>query len=863
MSNGFAPPGEQKIDVPLDGGLVNLPPAWLLRPGELVRADNCEYQPGDPSLHKSKLTAAFATNITPATAPYLAHQLFYATFETHDDILVIVQIFITATSGIGLRVYFASATQGASIFWMTPQPDLVMPTAPRRGTLLQVSDEAFLALGQDTTLYGRVSVDLGYPRIYPWGVKPTTLALDCTWMWLKPFTAREAADWADWDHIMVAEQNPGYGDPTRTQYRWVDPLQWMKTGPKSRDTAPGYVYQTDYGHFVPVTPNIYTDVLQPFDGEPEYVVWITEYNATDDLETGFVDDIVPLTYLPRIYKGYTTAAYEPTPTVLDPAINRTRPHHLKPPLKFFRGLPGFPPTTVPDADISYGGGLVLRLSIDLTNLKSTTTHIRVYMTARSGAWPDGGLVPPGDIYLAFKRTDPDVDLIYEDHEANPFTGEGKTLFFGCPAGEPGIPVNAWNVNIEFKSGITEFKVGDTTLNPRTTDNKMHLFVMRRYPNYPTRPTTAFPVVEVDVAGAVSSVTVRNQPPPLCTIGAVYRDMLVVADDASPGDIRWTPPNEHHYFPALYVKNIADKPTCIRTVGRLLFVGGRRSLHVARFLPTTGLVDELLEDAFSTVDVSHGPASSRSACSFQHPMFGPTLIFMDSLGGLWMSDGTSIRSALSRTDLRATGAAVTPEVCVLVDDSLLHRINVFANSSTLPEAALPECDRVFLLHYHPDHLNTDGTLKLTGPNTHQVKTRDAVDGRGSVFSLHTDIQVYRHEAQVNRNDLWRFRTGVINPRGLGRDFFVNRVRFLHGALASGTVPPLPGQLIQLITRLLFYRNGTQSFDSGGRYLPADIEAITTQDLTTGSEGFQIDCEGGASGRVSLVEADIDQSGVAPG
>jgi hypothetical protein len=895
--------GSFPLRLGFDYGLVNTRPLTLMRPGEWSKLRNVLFSPGDVAAHKTGLPSLILDAQTTQTLHSIAHLPLETGIDLHAFLLV-TKLNDDLKAVIG-------KVRGADVDAAEVDPETVAGSIAVvenalvvRPSIVRLGNEFFWVCGAGHVDpkpavfggWGTLSVmwranDAGSVTGHVWGMTPTTCPIEVEGIQNIPFNRVDVVAPPNDDRIFAIVQDPALAEDTPKYEQWspYGSNSWMKQGPRAGDTVVvpggGGEWQPRLGHFQ-YNLRAATGWLAHY--PLDYTLWLTEYDEDVDVESCFPSDIEILSYDPRMGKkaidGGTphTWAWASVPEALDAALDRARPHHVlqrKP-----ANASDTQATTGGGGGNDYAGGIVLRVKIDITNIKDDTTHLRLYMTPRGGAWPVGHQIPNEFLFVAYERDDPDTDTVYEElADTEPWdctSGNTGSIFFNLPSNVPGIPLTAWDADITAETGVLE--TPPSTLQTLTTDGvTMYLFILMPHEAYVAGVGPSHPVVRLEAAGELVSVNPRNVPPPRMSTASEFQNSLVSDDLDAPGIVRWCAPGLPHYWPPEYSYDIGDVVTGISRAGRFLFVGSKRGLWTAKILPTLDLDAELLQESFVHTDENRGPAGPHTLTPFTHPTHGAMLAFMDVNGDLWGTNGghpqllaSQVRVALPVTEGEEEADETDEDrmhVGVLRNVPGQHRLHFYTHTTGRIEDG--HLFQMWAYHYHPDHLTPEGRLRVTGPNdlfAHadvlgtglgDAGVQDIAASASKVWEINGRGEVWEEDVSELLTALWEMETGLVWPVGYGVEHMIENVRVVHGALSGGGATETEPTGTEPMSLSVHRQRGTDRTERILGDLPLDVEGVSVLALHTSQEGFTVDLAGLASGRIDLIEIDIAGSGVA--
>jgi len=207
---------------------------------------------------------------------------------------------------------------------------------------------------------------------------------------------------------------------------------------------------------------------------------------------------------------------------------------------------------------------------------------------------------------------------------------------------------------------------------------------------------------------------KNGPPPSANTGDMFEDCLVVNDVLAPSLIKWSYPGDPEAFPPTYFLDFEtrenDRIRNIKTVNNVLVVGLDNSVWRVKYLPSERDASFDRGKAMEAISRTFGIVDPMCACVYTPDGSSTERLAFVSNKGIHSTDGFDFqdltqldwRQVISTTSTSAPIALVNdPEESELL---FYHRNDSNANETYL----------CLHLNYGSDHLQPNGTCKVSGP-----------------------------------------------------------------------------------------------------------------------------------------------------
>ena len=827
----------------------------------LLRADNTEYRVGDAGLWVTRSDTLIGPdgNISPAALSYrtvevivLEEDLEVALTTAEDlngrftEAYVYMHRPPSSTSVLIDEINVRNAVAELGLDEYYPAPQLV-----RFGNYVYV----FSGVEQGEQQYIDLS-DIDDATVMPWGgtywenfkgdsengQTGTALKLECEWC-----VGMINEDGASLNHQVAFIRDRKESD-TEYTYRQSALNAHLRDGPGHAVDAPREGYQHNRGHLY---PSNYTapDTVSEADMK-NYDVWLTEWDDVNKIESSFSSDIQFLEYEPRHYNVRGDNYHLQYARTVNYVTDDTNTVHRLFQSRIGRawGTSSFdwsgtaPLLQWPDTDLSSSskyssGGDLLLLKIQKSDIQSSTTHIKVYMSRRGGSFPEGAQVNNRDLFIGTPTPAPSATS-FQGFEVT----TGDAFFINLPPDEPGIPV------LPYAAGFLEGNTSDgstrdlsniTSVNPWLLGNAF-IYVGKPQNVFEALGSDRFPVINVVAGGSDVLVVPRNVPPPRATFGCVFNNSLVTNDLDNDGLVRWSVADIPGSFPAAYLYDLNDPFVSVRNMGRYMLIMGKNKTVLSRYLVYEDVSPENIQGAFLEIDDNRGALRHGLTAPFTHPSMGPCVAFVSNDGQLWVTNGNTPKMLTPQFDW----ADVNMADAWLVDNPAKQRLELHTNSGAIDDR-VPVSDSYYTLSYHEGHLLGQFIPSVMGPHDHKA-TMYAVGG-GISASYVCDGNLYTVGTGSEGAGVPYILTSVINPAGLDREFMVYAMRTAYREVA--------GTLTQ---RVLGYDRGQQTFNSGDMDITdPDSPGIFHFSVQQGHSGMQLEIQGFDFGCVDAVEFDVDE------
>lgn len=846
-----------------DKGRSNRRNTFVESPRLLATADNLEYRIGDngvwvaaPNLVVNDAPAGVTTNYGRALGVFsLDEGTEYALMQEHfylGDLLWLASPLSNTPIAVD-----GSLNSPVTSGWSSSIPvDFV-----------QFGNEVYVLQRMEPGSTQKVDLsDLDAPAIKRWGgpwyafkgdgdtygYTGTKLAMEAEWTWGHPHNNNTTVLDALAQVMTKRQSDTGY------RWRWNAREEWMDEGP---DADKGSIYQHNFGHLFPATGADSSDAM-------DYDIWLTEWDDVNKVESAFSADVSPIEYEPRHY-GTPDSDYSPSyERTININTDETNTIH-----RVFQSRRTYPWTassgdwsTNPDpmrrstAGYAVGGG-VLMLRINKDNIHPSTTHIRVYMSRRGGAYPEGSRVANRDLYVAAGDY-----TSYTGVETTLVCGKANTnnaAFLNLPDDLPGVPLD--DLTGEFLTpsvggvAFTNLAAMDT-LQLWDANNEIHLYVARPTEEFQTLGGDLFPTVESTVNGEGFLLVPQDAPPPKCSFGAYFNNSIVTDDVDNPGLVRWSVADIPGSFPASYFYDMNDAFVAARKLGRYLMLFGKNKLVLSRYLPYDDVSAESISGAFMEIDSTRGASYRDLTCSFTHPTLGPAVAYVDDAGELWMSNGGLPRQITPHFDFNKE--VWRWDKARLMNNPAKQRLELHYQEESKPfTGAVLVSTAFFPISYHPEHVLSPEVFNVMGPVEYgpDAAVSNVFVGMASsstgVYGLDRKLDIQQvggapAEGLVDGVDA-RMVSHVINPVGLGKDWMIYSLRITHRFDLT------PGSLT-----LRAYDHGDHTYSSHDMDINVDTDpTVQHHNAQFSSEGVQVDVEGPTRGALDAIEVDVDP-GVGP-
>lgn len=866
MSQADAGSGVQPLRLIFTGGLSNRLSKFLTKHNALLVAENVEYRVGDGAVWVAKGSDAAITNPN-APSGDTARAVEVIALESNIDVVLATS---QTTSGVTTTGHLFSVPNTFGVFDYIGEINIEDTSG---------ADDAFSPppefIRLDNHVYIVASAEIGKmqavdlsdpenPEIIQWGPDEwddfdpddpdkgqtgTRLKWVCEWLYGHPFFEIGITPWSAYKTDYIWQPKPRAPGVDTSHWEYYKEQAWMTLGPNYIDAA-NNGYQPPWGH-------LESQIADPDRGD--YYFWLTEYNEDTDKETSYSIDIVPIQYTPDIYFAQNDSYYGGGYNQLDWQNDATNtPHSLKqgPENSLVNGEPfghDKAPSTPSGADTFGQGGANMMVTIDKSLLRDDTTHIRIYMSRRTGVWPEAAQVLNRDLYVASIRDDPTTPSTYNDPTlvgTRVVCGkaDASSIFIGLPLEEPGIPIDDIPMTHDTNSGrwiTTADSLGVFNANIG------YFYILKETSRFPDLGVNLFPTVEAVVDGDEQGTVSQDAPPPKASFGTAYQGSLVTNDLDNPGLVRWSVSGKPDSFPVIFFYDLNDPLVSLRNMGRYMMILGRNKLVLCRYLPYEDVSAESVNGAFITITDSRGAMSHRTTAMFTHPKLGPSVAFFGGDSELWITNGNIPQRLTPQFDYTKHASIWDYTRVKLIDNPAKQRLELHYEPWDNP--SFPGGAREYLtISYAPEHMLGDIALNVMGPIAHFNDHVAAVaSGPTQVIAVSIEGTGYRVGVSSESAGATSVLSSVINPIGLGKDWMVYAMRTAYRAIT--------GVLSQ---RVYSYDHGERTFDSGALNLNTpSAEGIIHENLQQKSEGMQFEFTGHTDGAIDVVEIDVDE-GVGP-
>lgn len=322
----------------------------------------------------------------------------------------------------------------------------------------------------------------------------------------------------------------------------------------------------------------------------------------------------------------------------------------------------------------------------------------------------------------------------------------------------------------------------------------------------------FPTV-IYTLGDITSQVGKNGPPPSSSTGDVFNDALVVNDVDNPALIKYSYPEATEYFPPTYYVDFEtrenDQVTLIKTVNGRLVVALDTSVWRMNYLPNEF-------DASFDRGKSKEPISEQYGCV--NPMCaavfsvegGPQQLAFVSHKGLHTTDGYTFHTRSGQLNWRGLIPLTGGTPICLINDAENQRLQFFYQNTSNGNETYLRMDFSYV------DVDEEGNFKASGPTN--MRNYDSSSGKfaslesawavprtngdTSIYYGYGDAEgggvsataagagaVYIENGTVipAEDDSWKYSTRDMYLAGEGEEWRANELYFFTGSYTSGSTP----------------------------------------------------------------------------
>ena len=307
---------------------------------------------------------------------------------------------------------------------------------------------------------------------------------------------------------------------------------------------------------------------------------------------------------------------------------------------------------------------------------------------------------------------------------------GQTIVFGSstdrwfPANAPGLADGDFSSNFLVVVGVS------------TPNTSIGLDYVKTTVHYTGTfdSVVQFPTV-VYTFGDISAQVAKNGMPPSATTGDMYEDSMVCNDASNPALIRWSYPGEPEAFPPSY---FIDFETAENDIVRLVKVVNNRlitaldgSIWRVNYLPSERDASFDRGKAIEAISRTFGVVNPMCACIYS-PDGGTERLAFVSQKGIHSTDGFDFQTLADLDWRQVISLTSTSTAIALINDPEQSELLFYYRNDGIASNETYLC---LHLSYDSDHIQSDGTLKASGP-VHMRNFDSGSSGRADLKSAWT-------------------------------------------------------------------------------------------------------------------------------
>lgn len=383
-----------------------------------------------------------------------------------------------------------------------------------------------------------------------------------------------------------------------------------------------------------------------------------------------------------------------------------------------------------------------------------------------------------------------------------FTFGSNTYNWGKSGGWTTAEVNSANFGVS----ITVNKTGTNMPTVDVDYVAVKIYTVGGASNIPVAYGSQFATISISTGG-ILTVLGSHGPPPVATTGDVFEDQMVLNDITDPSIVRYSLANQVDYFPSVYFLNFetreTDQVTFIRRLGNKLLVAQKTQIFRINYLPRESDAEFDRGRCYEPISTGFGITGPQAATLFSPPE-GPTMLAYVSYSGIHITDGFQVKTVTDNLDwdgifgFTFAGNAIALSNAVLIDYPNKYWLVFYYPGSS------PGLNNAFIIHYHPSHIRKDGAYKITGPIS-VPETYAASLGRttnlpvwmsgGATAKVYVEDRGYTDSSGLATAAV-DIRTREIYPYGMGKSTTVEHAWLRHD---QDTSPGTATGSVTLLTR----------------------------------------------------------------
>jgi hypothetical protein len=350
------------------------------------------------------------------------------------------------------------------------------------------------------------------------------------------------------------------------------------------------------------------------------------------------------------------------------------------------------------------------------NVKGIQVEVQGYVSAGTGPVPmqvtigtrdtvTGGFTTRGGLFL-LPKTASKSGTITSTSSASPTTftvGSSTDRWF---AGNiPGLVSTDFGPNFMVMLSITK---------PGVSVGVDYLKVYVYYAAT-TDGVVPFPTV-VYTFGDIAAQVGKNGPPPSANTADVFEDCLVCNDVSFPSLLRWSYPGDTEAFPATFFLDFEtrdnDRIRHVKVVNNVLVVGLDNSIWRVKYLPSERDASFDRGKAMEAISRTFGIVNPMCACVYTPDDSATERLAFVSNKGIHSTDGFDFKDLVSLDWRQTISTTSTSTPIALINDPEESELLFYYRNDAASEGN--ETYKCLHLNYGGDHLQPDGTCKVSGP-----------------------------------------------------------------------------------------------------------------------------------------------------